>query len=596
MSNPESDPLIETEQPRSVASQCEKRPWQLIVSVGAEGGSISLLGKPTEAGWTYRRGVVDRSAALIDERDIRHTSDIVATWPAALRLMDRYQWARLSPIKMHPAFADKVMVAVRDRLVAVPRGDWDLAKWGDAARTAIVLPREHRLNEVLARAMGEPMFAAQWSDDSDPAFQAVAIAAFELANAEHLDRVAQESLTREIVYGKRAAVLGRLFGKPVAPRAIRWLKRVRWLDMTRDDWKTFFTITALRNPVASLGRLLLITPTLLRQYFQIPEPFRVPAVLDVLRNFTVSNERWTRMGQCLEKAEPSWRTELIRLAEAIDGRGDFWDFYFRCEGSYWRPFEVPYAFTNSEFLEVIASPLDLDAEGMRMSNCLGKRASDVQSGRRVYFRPRDQDLVNAELVRRVKSWVPGAILGPRNSAVPAAVERQIRTELLRLANAAALAGETNHSIAADDYVGVLCHDAQTTFEPEEIKELRDPLEAIRGNSRSWADAAYAIFSTENGAYVQFMSSPDDEEYLVEVSSHEYRPDLDLFLTDDAVDLLDKTGFVWPTGKRNFLRWFSVTSSEDVQQMAELALGILARVFGHSGESSVNVRVRVPGRN
>ena len=54
-----------------------------------------------------------------------------------------------------------------------------------------------------------------------------------------------------------------------------------------------------------------------------------------------------------------------------------------------------------------------------------------------------------------------------------------------------------------------------------------------------------------------MSSPDGKEYLFEIGSHKYDENVNQLLTADTVDLIENAGFVWPTGKDNFLRWFNV---------------------------------------
>jgi hypothetical protein len=45
--------------------------------------------------------------------------DWVDGWDEGLRLMDRYQWARLHPLYVHPAFVERVRAAVEERLADV---------------------------------------------------------------------------------------------------------------------------------------------------------------------------------------------------------------------------------------------------------------------------------------------------------------------------------------------------------------------------------------------------------------------------------------------------------------------------------------------
>ena len=76
----------------------------------------------------------------------------------------------------------------------------------------------------------------------------------------------------------------------------------------------------------------------------------------------------------------------------------FWDFYYRCEGKYYQPFNIPPSLNNSELLEPIASPHEMVSEALRMRNCLANRISRVQSGNRIFFKTRDGTPVNTELV------------------------------------------------------------------------------------------------------------------------------------------------------------------------------------------------------
>ena len=40
-------------------------------------------------------------------------------WEAALGLLDRYPWARLHPVEVHPEFRERMRVAVEERLADV---------------------------------------------------------------------------------------------------------------------------------------------------------------------------------------------------------------------------------------------------------------------------------------------------------------------------------------------------------------------------------------------------------------------------------------------------------------------------------------------
>ena len=104
----------------------------VIVRAGAEGGDVTLLGRTTEAGtWVFARVTDDQTEALFGESGTEMTAppalkpdDWVESWDDGLRLMDRYKWARLHPLYVHPAFVERVRVAVEERLAKEPQDRW----------------------------------------------------------------------------------------------------------------------------------------------------------------------------------------------------------------------------------------------------------------------------------------------------------------------------------------------------------------------------------------------------------------------------------------------------------------------------------------
>ena len=65
------------------------------------------------------------------------------------------------------------------------------------------------------------------------------------------------------------------------------------------------------------------------------------------------------------------------------------------------------------------------------------------------------------------------------------------------------------------------------------------------------------------------------------------------LTDKVVSLIADSGFKWPRGSENFLRWFTVSTEQDVDALAEFSLGILNEVFGHKPGHELRVKVHIP---
>jgi hypothetical protein len=140
---------------------------EVIVEIGAEGGSITLLGIRRQRGWLRRqRGwlysiSVDEDEWLLDEERIdaiaghdakvqanrtlarlralfrwaiekvRQDSNAVDTWEAALVLLDRYPWHLLWPLKVHSEFRQQIWVAAQRRFESSPdpMAQIAIAKW-----------------------------------------------------------------------------------------------------------------------------------------------------------------------------------------------------------------------------------------------------------------------------------------------------------------------------------------------------------------------------------------------------------------------------------------------------------------------------------
>jgi hypothetical protein len=104
---------------------------EVIIELGAEGGSITLYGNRAKQGWIFIREVVDWTPELIDEERIQHRSVAVDSWEAALHLLDQYHWHKLSPTVVHADFRQPIWVAVQQRLRS---SKFDLNRWRDFYR------------------------------------------------------------------------------------------------------------------------------------------------------------------------------------------------------------------------------------------------------------------------------------------------------------------------------------------------------------------------------------------------------------------------------------------------------------------------------
>jgi NAD-dependent deacetylase len=96
--------------------------WETIISIGAEGGRITLYGKETRSGqWVFRTSVNDIFSYELEEepsqspRNVRTLKssfpkqEIEAdSWEKALKLIERYPWPMLRPLEVHPAFRKRV--------------------------------------------------------------------------------------------------------------------------------------------------------------------------------------------------------------------------------------------------------------------------------------------------------------------------------------------------------------------------------------------------------------------------------------------------------------------------------------------------------
>jgi hypothetical protein len=104
---------------------------EVILEVGAELGGINLYGARDPDGWRYFTSMVDQTPDLLDEPEIRRDSEVVNSWEAALRLIDRYPLHRLHPLTVHPEFCERVWAAVQNRFASDrrPVENWQLERW-----------------------------------------------------------------------------------------------------------------------------------------------------------------------------------------------------------------------------------------------------------------------------------------------------------------------------------------------------------------------------------------------------------------------------------------------------------------------------------
>lgn len=82
----------------------------VILKVAGEGGSVALYGIREGNGWHFDLDFIDES--------VEPRAAVADSWEGALRLLDRYPWHLLTPVRVHPEFRERILEAVEKRCVA----------------------------------------------------------------------------------------------------------------------------------------------------------------------------------------------------------------------------------------------------------------------------------------------------------------------------------------------------------------------------------------------------------------------------------------------------------------------------------------------
>lgn len=106
-------------------------PYETILKMGAEGGSLTIFGKRKATGaWQFR---VERDETtlydMLSEEDRAgavpfEQNPWIESLDAVLAQIDRYNWPRLYPMSVHPDFRDYIFKEVQKR-----GGDSEVARW-----------------------------------------------------------------------------------------------------------------------------------------------------------------------------------------------------------------------------------------------------------------------------------------------------------------------------------------------------------------------------------------------------------------------------------------------------------------------------------
>ncbi|MDP3151462.1 MAG: hypothetical protein Q8N23_02250 [Archangium sp.] len=115
---------------------------ELVLEIGAEGGGLKVFRRKRGKAWEFSGQLRDQTPTFLNEDDgagpeIQRDFDWVATLDAALVQLDRYPWAQLYPIAIHPTFRLEVLAAVRQRLKGRQDDERGLRRWENARSTEV---------------------------------------------------------------------------------------------------------------------------------------------------------------------------------------------------------------------------------------------------------------------------------------------------------------------------------------------------------------------------------------------------------------------------------------------------------------------------
>jgi len=102
-----------------------KNKMEIILKIGGEGGSLTLIGKKVSGdSWRFRMERDERTIKqFLSEDDLEGISDAdfneksgwVDSFSRALDLLSRYPWLMLYPLKVHPEFREPLLAEVERR-------------------------------------------------------------------------------------------------------------------------------------------------------------------------------------------------------------------------------------------------------------------------------------------------------------------------------------------------------------------------------------------------------------------------------------------------------------------------------------------------
>ena len=442
--------------------------------------------------------------------------------------------------------------------------------------------------QCLDEACSDRFFAQLW--DTDGFFKLYALAAFTLGIISRLTPAERASFYRQIATKPRTKLLSHLSGIEVRFGTLRVLSRTDYRVFGERDWRALLTACtdcAVRRELHKLSR---ISPVLVHQIEQVPSPIRCAAILDVLNVLDVSGEHWAQFSESLESVPADARQSLIRRARRVRSIGSFWDYLFECTQRTWRAFAFPESFFASSLLRPLETPKQMKREGLKMRNCVGQRVPRVLAGWDAYFHWNGALPATVQLVRGKQGWSVGQVRASGNALVKQEDAAEIVQAALQIGNCTVDERPFDREPFEAGIERVRTH-AVKLFPSSAVERIAGELRYINGTSLALDNGSFCIIEGANG-YVQFMADSEGKEYLCEIQSHRFVPEIETRLTDSVVSLISDCGFQWPDDKQNFFRWFSGETDDDLRGLAEFALGILNGVFEQSPDDDFSIDTRL----
>jgi hypothetical protein len=438
--------------------------------------------------------------------------------------------------------------------------------------------------EWIAEAREDFFFAQLW--DSDGLFKPYATAAFTFGSISGQSPAGRADFYKQVATTTRAKLLTHLSGIEVRPGTLRLLSKTDFHLFGEAAWRAL--LSACTDPIRrrELHRLERISPILVHQIRQVLRPIFCRAILDVLNALEVSSEHWAQLSRSLKEAPAGVRQSLIRKARRVRSRGSFWDYFFECTECGWKPFAFPESFSASPQLKLLETTEQMRSEGLRMRNCLGQRVSRVLAGWDAYFHWNGAQSATVQLVRKKHGWSLGQIRAPGNALVKPAAAAEIVHAAQRIIDCTADDRPIDREPFQPIVESVRSRGVEL-FHSETIERIAAELQDIRGTSRGLDHGSYCIVEGTHG-FIQFMADSEGNEFLSEIQSHRFVREVESRLTDSAVSLITGCGFQWPKGKHNFLRWFTVSTDDELHALARFAMGILHFVFEQNQEADLRI--------